>query len=72
MGKLRIIEGMDGSGTTTVTKMLANYSIKLGYQVSQSAEPTNSAIGQEIQKNAQRAFRKTTLFADDACFMFCG
>ena len=50
MGKLIIIEGMDGSGTTTQTKLLADYLRSLGYKVSQSAEPTNSAIGQEIRK----------------------
>lgn len=50
MGKLIIIEGMDGSGTTTQTKMLAHYLGSLGYKVSSSAEPTNSPIGQEIRK----------------------
>ena len=50
MGKLIIIEGMDGSGTTTQTKMLANFLGGLGYKVSSSAEPTNSSIGQEIRK----------------------
>jgi dTMP kinase len=50
MGKLIIIEGMDGSGTTTQTKMLANYLMGLGYKVLSTAEPTNSSIGQEIRK----------------------
>jgi len=50
VGKLIIIEGMDGSGTTTQTKMLANYLSALGLKVSSSAEPTDSPIGQEIRK----------------------
>ena len=50
MSKLIIIEGMDGAGTTTQTKLLADYLTNLGYKVAQSAEPTNSAIGQEIRK----------------------
>jgi dTMP kinase len=50
MGKLIILEGMDGSGTTTQIKLLENYLSGLGYLVTSSAEPTNSAIGQEIRK----------------------
>lgn len=50
MGKLIIIEGMDGAGTTTQTKMLADYLVSLGYKVSSSAEPTDSSIGREIRK----------------------
>lgn len=50
MGKLIILEGMDGSGTTTQSKMLVSYLEKMGHRVSASAEPTKSPLGQEIRK----------------------
>lgn len=50
LGKLVVIEGMDGSGTTTQAKLLATHLSKLGYAVKTSAEPTDSAIGQEARR----------------------
>lgn len=50
MGKLIIIEGMDGAGTTTQTKMLADFLLQSGYKVLSSAEPTKSAIGMEARR----------------------
>lgn len=50
MGKFLVIEGMDGAGTTTQTKMLKDYLEKSGRTVIASAEPTKSIIGQEIRK----------------------
>lgn len=49
-GKLLVIEGMDGTGTTTQAKMLATNLKSLGYKVLNSAEPTKSAIGLEIRR----------------------
>lgn len=48
-GKLVVIEGMDGAGTTTQSKMLATHLSRVGYKVLSSAEPTGSPIGQEIR-----------------------
>ncbi len=50
MGKLIIIEGMDGAGTTTQTKLLAQNLRARGLKVLTSAEPTNSSIGLEARK----------------------
>lgn len=49
-GKLIVIEGMDGAGTTTQTKGLALKLEKLGFKVLISAEPTKSPLGQEIRR----------------------
>lgn len=49
-GKLIVIEGMDGSGTTTQTKELALELKKRGGKVLVSAEPTKSPLGQEIRR----------------------
>lgn len=50
MGKFIVIEGMDGAGTTTQSKLLAEVLRKLGYSVETSAEPTKSAIGMEARR----------------------
>ncbi|HXW54094.1 MAG TPA: dTMP kinase [Myxococcota bacterium] len=49
-GKLIVIEGMDGTGTTTQAKMLATKLLALNASVVESAEPTDSGIGQEIRR----------------------
>jgi dTMP kinase len=49
MGQLIILEGVDGAGTTTQIKLLADYLLKEGFKVAQSAEPTDSALGREIR-----------------------
>lgn len=49
-GKLIVIEGMDGTGTTTQAKLLVAHLGSLGLKVINSAEPTTSAIGQEIRR----------------------
>lgn len=49
-GKLVVIEGMDGAGTTTQTKMLVSYLVSSGFSVLDSREPTDSRIGQESRR----------------------
>lgn len=50
MARFVVIEGMDGAGTTTQTKLLADKAKTLGLKVITSREPTNSVIGLEIRK----------------------
>lgn len=49
-GKLIVLEGMDGSGTTTQSQFLTKELMARGFKVLESAEPTRSAIGQEIRR----------------------
>lgn len=49
-GKLIVLEGMDGAGTTTQLALLANFLEKNGRRVHASAEPTKSPIGQEARR----------------------
>jgi dTMP kinase len=49
-GRLVVIEGMDGAGTTTQAKKLIAHLISMGHKALLSSEPTSSAIGQEIRK----------------------
>jgi len=57
-GKLIVIEGIDGAGTTTQAKMLGSLISSFGYKVKNSAEPTKSAIGQEIRRMLALALDK--------------
>jgi dTMP kinase len=50
MAKLIVIEGLDGVGTTTQTKLLRDYLLEQGYSVVKSAEPTSTILGQEIRR----------------------
>lgn len=50
MGKLIVIEGMDGTGTTTQSNLLVEYLKDLGLKAMRSAEPSSSPFGQEIRK----------------------
>lgn len=47
--KFIVVEGMDGTGSTTQTRMLASHLTTLGYRVTTSFEPTKSVVGQEIR-----------------------
>jgi len=47
---LVVFEGIDGSGQTTHSKLLANYLISKNYKVFLTKEPTNSEIGKLIRK----------------------
>lgn len=70
MGKLIVIEGMDGVGTTTQTRLLAGYLQSLSYKVMASAEPTKGGIGQEIRKLLKNKHEKSSdfLVALSLCF----
>ncbi len=48
-GKFIAIEGIDGSGTTTQTKLLYNWMKKRGYKVHFTKEPTGFLLGQVIR-----------------------
>lgn len=48
-GKFIAIEGIDGSGTTTQTKLLYNWMKKRGYKVYYTKEPTGFLPGQIIR-----------------------
>src|SRR5262245_34387247 len=50
MGRMIVIEGMDGTGTTTQSKLLVDHLNKIGLSAIRSAEPTSSPFGQEIRK----------------------
>ena len=49
-GKLIVLEGMDGAGTTTQSGLLVSHLQKRGVRVTRSAEPTKSALGQEARR----------------------
>jgi dTMP kinase len=49
-GKLIVLEGMDGAGTTTQAQLLVNHLEGQGATVVMSAEPTKSAIGREARR----------------------
>lgn len=49
-GQLIVIEGMDGAGTTTQSRLLAVHLRTQGFSVKESAEPTKSAFGQECRR----------------------
>jgi dTMP kinase len=59
-GFLVAIEGIDGAGKTTQTRLLSEYLERRGFDVVSSKEPTNSIYGLKIRKLAQgeRAFVK--------------
>jgi len=47
---LIVFEGIDGSGQTTHSKLLADYLISKNYKVFLTKEPTNNEIGKLIRK----------------------
>jgi dTMP kinase len=70
-GTFMVIEGLDGSGLSTQTKLLAFFLGKTGHKVLATKEPTsNSAAGKKIQKILNReesvsAQELQKLFAED-------
>ena len=71
--KLIVLEGIDGSGTSTQIELLNRVLSSQGFSVNISGEPTKSVIGQEIRKilaakepSSQREFAQLALlFAAD-------
>jgi dTMP kinase len=53
MAKFIVLEGIDGSGTTTQTNLLKNYLNLLGKEVYITSEPTEGEIGKLIRKALQ-------------------
>lgn len=53
-GKFITIEGIDGSGTSTQSKLLAKTITELGREVHETAEPTNGPIGKLIREIFQK------------------
>lgn len=49
-GKFIVLEGMDGAGTTTQSRLLVENLSERGFKVTASAEPTKSTIGQETRR----------------------
>jgi dTMP kinase len=48
-GKLIVLEGIDGAGTTTHSSKLANWMKSKNYKVAVTAEPTGGSIGKIIR-----------------------
>lgn len=57
-GKLIVLEGGDGSGTTTQAHKLVSHLKGKGFKVCSSAEPTDSGIGKEIRKMLSQSIAK--------------
>ncbi|OGJ61727.1 dTMP kinase [Candidatus Peribacteria bacterium RIFCSPLOWO2_01_FULL_51_18] len=53
-GKLIVLEGPDGSGTTTHSNLLAKNLKKSGYKVLLTAEPTDGPIGRFIRNQLKK------------------
>ncbi len=67
-GTFIVLEGPDGSGTTTHTKLLAERLLKEGRDVLLTAEPTNSEIGKFIREQLKL---KTIPSASALQLLFC-
>jgi len=69
IGKFIVVDGIDGSGTTTHVTKLQEWLLKEGYSVVTTQEPTNRKIGLIIQKliksDETNAFIDALLFAAD-------
>lgn len=70
-GVLLTVEGIDGSGKTTIAKMLKDYFSSLGLKAHYTAEPTRSPIGEIIRERVFKAeervdpYLEALLFATD-------
>ncbi len=67
-GKFIVLEGPDGSGTTTQSKLLAEKFRSMGKEVILTAEPTDSAIGKFIREQLKL---KTIPSASALQLLFC-
>lgn len=62
--KIIVLEGIDGSGKTTIAKKLKEYLEKEGYKVFYTAEPSENPIGTFIRKilnGEEKIFNEKTL-----------
>lgn len=53
-----VIEGLDGSGKTTISKLLYDYLTKKNYKVLLTSEPTDGPIGRIIKKYLAKSKHK--------------
>jgi dTMP kinase len=67
-GILIAIEGIDGAGKTTQTKLLLGKLVKNGYSAIALHEPTNGKWGQKIKNLANNGRHKTTAEEESALF----
>jgi len=65
-GKFIVLDGIDGSGTTTHAKLLKNWLVQKGYAVELTAEPSTRKIGTMIRKNLRTT--KTSAEVDALLF----
>lgn len=62
MGSLIVIEGLDGSGKTTLIRGLGKYLKKLGFRVVMTSEPTSGPIGRIIKRYLRGAQRRDPIY----------
>ncbi|MHC1590722.1 MAG: dTMP kinase, partial [Candidatus Helarchaeales archaeon] len=53
-GKFIVIDGIDGSGSTTHSKLLADWFSSMNYEVILTREPTDGKIGRIIRQSLQK------------------
>ena len=66
--KFIVVEGIDGSGTTTITKMLVEYLRSKGHDVVETMEPTYENIGKLIRGYFDGAERNISTGAEAYLF----
>jgi dTMP kinase len=62
------IEGLDGSGKTTQTRLLVKHLRKLGYSAVYTREPSRGAIGKFIKKNFLHTQRRGSAIVEALLF----
>lgn len=62
MGRFIVFEGIDGSGKTTIVKLVADKLIENGYSVVLTAEPTNGPIGKIIKEYLTNAENRDIVY----------
>lgn len=66
-GRLFVLEGIDGTGKTTLAKMLASRLLEAGYEVELTREPWDSVWGRRIRESFLSRYR---LSLEDECRLF--
>lgn len=62
MGAFIVVEGLDGSGKTTLIRGLARYLKRLGFRVVMTSEPTNGPIGRIIKRYLRETQRRDPVY----------